>query len=214
MLLQAKKEFAICGGLQPEDVFFYYTTTGWMMWNFLVSGLSVGSTLVLYDGSPLRDPSYLWKLVDDLSITIFGTSAKYIDHLSVLLVVMSCCIILKYGAQKGYRPREHHDLSTLRHIYSTGSPLAPPLFDYVYRHIRKDVLLGSITGRSLASRPVDRMLIIVKVARIYVLYSPACAQHCQYIEAKFNVACWEWPLKASRRTERSVHLMNLENLFA
>ncbi|KAF5388239.1 hypothetical protein D9615_000421 [Tricholomella constricta] len=129
MLLQAKKEFKICGDLQPEDVFFYYTTTGWMMWNFLVSGLSLGSTLVLYDGSPLRDPSYLWKLVDDLGITIFGTSAKYIDHLS-----------------KGYRPREHHDLSTLRHIYSTGSPLAPPLFDYVYRHICEDVLLGSITG--------------------------------------------------------------------
>ncbi|GLB33820.1 putative acetyl-coenzyme A synthetase N-terminus [Lyophyllum shimeji] len=129
MLLQAKKEFAICGDLKPEDVFFYYTTTGWMMWNFLVSGLSLGSTLVLYDGSPLRDPSYLWKLVDELGITIYGTSAKYIDHLS-----------------KVYRPREHHDLSTLRHIYSTGSPLAPPLFDYVYRHIRKDVLLGSITG--------------------------------------------------------------------
>ncbi|KAG6919424.1 hypothetical protein DXG01_006307 [Tephrocybe rancida] len=132
MLLQAKKEFAICGDLKPEDVFFYYTTTiqsGWMMWNFLVSGLSMGSTLVLYDGSPLRDPAYLWRLVDDLGITIFGTSAKYIDHLS-----------------KGYRPREHHNLSTLRHIYSTGSPLAPPLFDYVYQHIKKGVLLGSITG--------------------------------------------------------------------
>lgn len=100
MLLQATKEFVICGDLQPEDVFFYYTTTsvmfgkwgnqishyllrGWMMWNFLISALSVGSSLVLYDGSPLRDPSYLWKLVDELGITIFGTSAKYIDQLSV-----------------------------------------------------------------------------------------------------------------------------------
>ncbi|KAH9482673.1 Acetoacetyl-CoA synthetase [Psilocybe cubensis] len=129
MLLQAKKEFAICGDLRPDDVFFYYTTTGWMMWNFLVSGLSIGCTLVLYDGSPLRDPSLLWKLVDDLGITIFGTSAKYLDQLS-----------------KGYRPREHHDLSTLRHIYSTGSPLAPPLYDYVYEHIHPKVLLGSITG--------------------------------------------------------------------
>ncbi|KAG5724342.1 Acetoacetyl-CoA synthetase [Termitomyces sp. T112] len=129
MLLQAKKEFAICGDLKSEDVFFYYTTTGWMMWNFLVSGLSLGSTLVLYDGSPLKDPAYLWSLVDNLGITIFGTSAKYIDQLA-----------------KEYRPREHHDLSTLRHIYSTGSPLAPHLFDYVYRHIRKDILLGSITG--------------------------------------------------------------------
>ncbi|KAG6814189.1 hypothetical protein H0H92_000866 [Tricholoma furcatifolium] len=131
MLLQAKKEFAICGDLKPEDVFFYYTTTssGWMMWNFLVSGLSLGTTMVLYDGSPLKNPAYLWDLVDTLGITIFGTSAKYIDHLS-----------------KGYRPREHHNLSTLRHIYSTGSPLAPPLFDYVYQHIHKDVLLASITG--------------------------------------------------------------------
>ncbi|TFK75898.1 acetoacyl-CoA synthetase [Pluteus cervinus] len=129
MLLQAKKEFVICGDLQPDDVFFYYTTTGWMMWNFLISGLGVGCTLVLYDGSPLKDPSYLWKLVDMLGITIFGTSAKYIDQLS-----------------KSYRPREHHSLASLRQIYSTGSPLAPPLFDYVYEHIHPNVLLGSITG--------------------------------------------------------------------
>ncbi|KAF5333725.1 hypothetical protein D9611_002601 [Ephemerocybe angulata] len=129
MLLQAKKEFAICGDLKPEDIFFYYTTTGWMMWNFLVSGLTLGCTLVLYDGSPLKDPSILWRMVDELGITIFGTSAKYLDHLS-----------------KGYKPREHHNLSTLRHIYSTGSPLAPPLFDYVFDHIHPNVLLGSITG--------------------------------------------------------------------
>ncbi|KAI0081811.1 acetoacetate-CoA ligase [Panus rudis PR-1116 ss-1] len=129
MLLQAKKEFVICADLQPDDVFFYYTTTGWMMWNFLVSGLSIGCTLVLYDGSPLRDPAFLWRLTDDLGISIFGTSAKYIDQLS-----------------KGYKPRENHQLNTLRHIYSTGSPLAPALFDYVYEHIKPDVLLGSITG--------------------------------------------------------------------
>ena len=102
MLLQAKKEFVICSDLRPDDVFFYYTTTfvpvssnypaiyllnprirGWMMWNFLVSSLTIGCTLVLYDGSPLRDVSLLWKLVDDLGITIFGTSAKYLDQLSV-----------------------------------------------------------------------------------------------------------------------------------
>jgi acetoacetyl-CoA synthetase len=104
MLLQAKKELGICGDLCPEDVYFYYSTTfvhfpdggakgwlihsfsGWMMWNFLVSGLSLGCTLVLYDGSPLKDPSYLWKLVDDLGISIFGTSAKYIDTLSVKFI--------------------------------------------------------------------------------------------------------------------------------
>jgi len=129
MLLQAKKEFAICGDIRPDDVFFYYTTTGWMMWNFLVSSLTIGCTLVLYDGSPLRDVSLLWKLVEELGITIFGTSAKYLDQLS-----------------KTYRPREHHNLQTLRQIHSTGSPLAPALFDYVYEHIHPDVLLASITG--------------------------------------------------------------------
>lgn len=129
MLLQLKKELMICGNLRPEDVFFYYTTTGWMMWNFLISGLTVGCTLVLYDGSPLRDPAYLWNLTDQLGITIFGTSAKYIDQLS-----------------KGYIPREKHSLRTLRHIYSTGSPLSPALFDYVYESIHPKVLLASITG--------------------------------------------------------------------
>jgi len=129
MLLQSRKEFVICADLQPEDVFFYYTTTGWMMWNFLISSLSIGCTLVLYDGSPLRDPSFLWRLTDELKITIFGTSAKYIDQLA-----------------KVYKPREHHNLSSLRHVYSTGSPLAPLLYDYVYEHIHPNVLLASITG--------------------------------------------------------------------
>ncbi|KAG1755681.1 hypothetical protein EDB19DRAFT_1924945 [Suillus lakei] len=130
MLLQAKKEFVICADLRPADVFFYYTTTGWMMWNFLVSGLSVGCTLVLYDGSPLREPSYLWCLVDELQISIFGTSAKYLDQLS----------------RTSYKPRDHHNLACLRHIYSTGSPLAHALFDYVYECIHPNVLLASITG--------------------------------------------------------------------
>ncbi|KAI0347561.1 acetoacetate-CoA ligase [Trametopsis cervina] len=130
MLLQSRKEFVICADLKPADVFFYYTTTGWMMWNFLVHGLGVGCTLVLYDGSPLRDPAFLWNLVDELGITVFGTSAKYIDQLA-----------------KTYKePKAHHNLSSLRHIYSTGSPLAAPLFDFVYEQIKKDVLLGSITG--------------------------------------------------------------------
>ncbi|KAJ6485031.1 acetoacetyl-CoA synthetase [Mycena vitilis] len=129
MLLQAKKEFVICADLKRDDVFFYYTTTGWMMYNFLISGLSVGCTLVLFDGSPLRDPALLWKLTDDLNISIFGTSAKYIEQLS-----------------KGYNPRQHHNLSSLRHIYSTGSPLSAALFEYVYNNIHPDILLGSITG--------------------------------------------------------------------
>ncbi|KAG9017281.1 hypothetical protein FRB93_007394 [Tulasnella sp. JGI-2019a] len=129
MLLQSKKEFQICADLGEKDVFFYYSTTGWMMWNFLVNGLSTGCTLVLYDGSPLKEPGLLWKMTEDLGITIFGTSAKYLDQLS-----------------KEYKPREHHNLSSLRQIYSTGSPLASHLFDYVYRDIKQDVLLSSITG--------------------------------------------------------------------
>ncbi|THG95812.1 hypothetical protein EW026_g5914 [Hermanssonia centrifuga] len=130
MLLQMNKELQICADLKPEDVYFYYTTTGWMMWNYLASGLALGCTLVLYDGSPLRDPAYLWNLVDELGITIFGTSAKYLDQLS-----------------KCYKnPKSSHSLSTLRHIYSTGSPLAAPLYDFVYEQISPNVLLGSITG--------------------------------------------------------------------
>ncbi|KIO29526.1 hypothetical protein M407DRAFT_70382, partial [Tulasnella calospora MUT 4182] len=129
MILQSKKELAIQADFKEDDVFFYYTTTGWMMWNFLVNALSVGCTLVLYDGSPLKDPSLLWRMTDELGITIFGTSAKYIDQLS-----------------RDYRPKEHHNLSALRQIHSTGSPLAAHLFDWVYENIKKDVLLASITG--------------------------------------------------------------------
>jgi len=117
------------------------------MWNFLIAGLSVGCTLVLYDGSPLRDVALLWKMVDDLNITIFGTSAKYLDYLSVCaLFIPFTPVLLKSCFQKKYIPREHHHLRSLRHIYSTGSPLAPHLFDYVYEHIHPRVLLGSITG--------------------------------------------------------------------
>ncbi|KAF9782823.1 acetoacyl-CoA synthetase [Thelephora terrestris] len=128
MLLQSRKELLICADLTEKDVFFYYTTTGWMMWNFLIGGLGI-CPIVLYDGSPLKRPAHLWNLVDELGITIFGTSAKYIDELS-----------------KVYTPREHNKLTTLRHVYSTGSPLPPVLFDFVYQHIKENVLLASITG--------------------------------------------------------------------
>lgn len=119
-----------------------------MMWNFLVHGLSVGCTLVLYDGSPLKDPSLLWTLVDKLGITIFGTSAKYIDQLSVSArIALASSTSHEPRIQKCYKhPKAHHNLSTLRHIYSTGSPLAAPLFDFVYEEISSNVILGSITG--------------------------------------------------------------------
>ncbi|KAI7861010.1 acetoacetate-CoA ligase [Circinella umbellata] len=131
LLLQLKKEHIIHGDMKPEDVFFYYTTTGWMMWNWLVAGLSVGATLVLWDGSPFKpSPIHLWELVDELGITHFGTSAKYIQSLQ----------------EAGVHPMDQCKLNTLKAIYSTGSPLKPESFDFVYEHIKKDVVLGSITG--------------------------------------------------------------------
>ncbi|KAI9250553.1 acetoacetate-CoA ligase [Phascolomyces articulosus] len=131
LLLQLKKEHILHGNMKPEDVFFYYTTTGWMMWNWLVAGLSVGATLVLWDGSPFKpSPIYLWQLVDELGITHFGTSAKYIQSLQ----------------EAGVHPMSECKLDTLKAVYSTGSPLKPESFDFVYEHIKKDIVLGSITG--------------------------------------------------------------------
>jgi acetoacetyl-CoA synthetase len=117
--------------LRRDDRIFYYTTCGWMMWNWLVSSLAVGATVVLYDGNPMHpDANALWDLVDELGISIFGTSAKWIS-----------------GSEKaGAKPRETHKLAELRTILSTGSPLAPESFDYVYRDVKERVLLSSISG--------------------------------------------------------------------
>ncbi|KAJ3152306.1 hypothetical protein HDU89_001526 [Geranomyces variabilis] len=131
VLIQHLKEHVIHGDMTEKDVFFYYTTTGWMMWNWLVSGLVAGATVVCYDGSPFKPtPSRLWDLVDELNVSVFGTSAKYIQSLQEARVV----------------PIQTHKLTNLRIIYSTGSPLKPESFDYVYNKVKKDVLLGSITG--------------------------------------------------------------------
>ncbi|KZP00608.1 acetoacetate-CoA ligase [Calocera viscosa TUFC12733] len=129
MLLQLMKELLICGDLTSSDVFFYYTTTGWMMWNYLLSGLVAGCTLVLYDCNPLKDPSILWRLAEQCQITVFGTSAKYLDEL-----------------EKVYEPRGKHDLSSIRMIMSTGSPLAASQYDFVYKHIHPSAILASISG--------------------------------------------------------------------
>ncbi|KAM0752422.1 acetoacetate-CoA ligase [Meredithblackwellia eburnea MCA 4105] len=129
MLLQSKKEHVLHGDMGPEDVFFYYTTPGWMMYNYLVSGLQTGCAVVLFDGSPLFKPEWLWDMTYDLGVTIFGTSAKYIDVLS-----------------KGYVPKDHHEYPKLKQVLSTGSPLKPELFSWVYDNIKKDLTLGSITG--------------------------------------------------------------------
>ncbi|KAJ3024726.1 UNVERIFIED_CONTAM: hypothetical protein HDU68_007828 [Siphonaria sp. JEL0065] len=131
VLLQHKKEHIIHGGMTREDIFFYYTTTSWMMWQWLVGGLSAGATIVTYDGSPFKAaPTRLWDLADELKITYFGASAKYLHTVQELK----------------QDPMRTHNLSTIKQIYSTGSPLHPEQYDFVYNNIKKDVLLGSITG--------------------------------------------------------------------
>ncbi|KAI8384650.1 acetoacetate-CoA ligase [Radiomyces spectabilis] len=131
LLLQLKKEHILHGNMTPDDVFFYYTTTGWMMWNWLVSALSVGCTIVLWDGSPFKPaPISLWELVDELKVTHFGTSAKYIQSLQ----------------EANVHPKDQCKLDSLKAVYSTGSPLKPESYEFVYEHIKKDIMLGSITG--------------------------------------------------------------------
>jgi acetoacetyl-CoA synthetase len=130
-LLQHLKEHKLHCDVQAGDRVFYFTTCGWMMWNWLVSALAAEATLVLYDGNPFHPgPTGLFDLADAEGITLFGTSAKFIDAL----------------AKAGARPAETHDLSTIRLITSTGSPLVPESFDYVYEHIKRDVQLASISG--------------------------------------------------------------------
>ena len=130
-LIQHIKEHRLHCDIGPEDTLFYFTTCGWMMWNWLVSGLASGATLVLYDGSPFADEGrVLLDAIDRERITVFGTSAKFIS-----------------GIEKaGLKPRESHDLSSLKSILSTGSPLSHESFEYVYRDFKTDVLLASIAG--------------------------------------------------------------------
>jgi acetoacetyl-CoA synthetase len=130
-LLQHVKEHLLHGDLKAGDRLFYFTTCGWMMWNWLVSGLAAGATLVLYDGSPFIDRGKaLWDLAEAERVTHFGTSAKYIDHAKKIGVV----------------PRKDYALRHLRTLFSTGSPLAPESFDYVYQCIKEDLCLSSISG--------------------------------------------------------------------
>ncbi|MEQ6885054.1 acetoacetate--CoA ligase [Salicola sp. Rm-C-2C1-2] len=130
-LLQHLKELGLHTDVDQDDVVFYYTTTGWMMWNWLVSTLALGATAVLYDGSPMAPTSeVLWNLAEEHGITVFGASAKY------------------YAAceKNGLKPRETHGLDPLKAILSTGSPLAHESFDYVHRDVKPDVCLSSISG--------------------------------------------------------------------
>jgi acetoacetyl-CoA synthetase len=130
-LLQHVKEHALHTDLGRDDTLFYFTTCVWMMWNWLVSGLAVGATLVLYDGSPFHpDPRVLWRAAEREGITVFGTSARYLAALE----------------KAGVEPGREHDLGRLRAVLSTGSPLAPSSFDYVYDKVKPDLQLSSISG--------------------------------------------------------------------
>lgn len=132
VLLQHLKEHQLHGDVRPGDRLFYFTTCGWMMWNWLVSGLASGATLLLYDGSPFAGEggTILFDYAQAEAMTHFGTSAKYIDA----------------AAKQGLKPGTTHKLDALRVMFSTGSPLSPEGFDYVYREIKADLLLASISG--------------------------------------------------------------------
>ncbi|MGE5617126.1 MAG: acetoacetate--CoA ligase, partial [Bacillota bacterium] len=131
VLLQHLKEHLLHCDVKPGDRLFYFTTCGWMMWNWLVSGLASGATLLLYDGSPfVGRGNILFDYADAEGMTQFGTSAKFIDAAS----------------KAGVEPMRTHKLAPLRAMLSTGSPLAPEGFDYVYAKVKKDLCLSSISG--------------------------------------------------------------------
>ena len=130
-LLQHLKEHRLHCSLKPGDRLFYFTTLGWMMWNWLVTGLASEATLLLYDGSPFYPSgNVLFDYAEAERISVFGTSAKFIDAVR----------------KAGLRPRDTHDLSSVRMLTSTGSPLAPENFDFVYDAIKPDLHLASISG--------------------------------------------------------------------
>jgi len=130
-LLQHVKEHQLHCDIHPGDRVFYFTTLGWMMWNWLVTVLASRATILLFDGSPFHpDGNVLFDFADETAMTLFGTSAKYIDAV----------------AKAGLRPIATHRLGALRTMTSTGSPLAPDSFDFVYQHVKHDIHLASISG--------------------------------------------------------------------
>ena len=130
-LVQHLKEHRLHADVSPGDTLYYLTSCGWMMWNWLVSGLASGCTVLLYEGSPLYpSPDVLWKIAEEEEVTVFGASAAY----------------LKAMENAAVRPGADSDLSRLRTLLSTGSPLAPQSFDYVYREVGSDLMLASIAG--------------------------------------------------------------------
>ena len=131
ILLEHAKMLALHHDLGPADRFFWFSTTGWMMWNYLVSGLLVGSPIVLFDGDPAYpDLGCLWRLAEEVGVTYFGTSAPYLH----------ACM------RAGLEPGRDFDLSRLRGVGSTGAPLLPEAFEWVYEHVGRDLVLGSVSG--------------------------------------------------------------------
>jgi len=133
VLVHQLKELILHTDLSRDDTIFYFTTCGWMMWNWLTASLGVGATLVLFDGNPFHpDPGALWQMAQDEKITVFGTSAGYLAALQ----------------NAGVKPREAYDLTRLRALLSTGSPLPDEGFEFVYEQIKSDLQLASISGGS------------------------------------------------------------------
>ena len=133
VLMQHLKELGLQTDLTRDDKIFYFTTCGWMMWNWLVSSLALGATLLLFDGSPFYPgPEVLWQYAQDEGMTIFGTSARYLAAIE----------------NEGLKPGEKFDLGALKAVLSTGSPLSIESFRYVYRDIKEDLCLSSISGGS------------------------------------------------------------------
>ena len=130
-LLQHLKEHRLHVDLKRDDTLFFFTTCGWMMWNWLVTGLASGCAIVLYDGSPFQpSPNALFDLAERERISLFGVSAKYLSAVQ----------------KAGVKPIRSHDLAALRSVLSTGSPLSSEGFEYVYRDVKQDVALASISG--------------------------------------------------------------------
>jgi len=133
VLINQLKELKLLSDVKREDTIFYFTTCGWMMWNWLVCSLALGATVLLYDGSAFHpDAGVLWKLAQDEKITIFGTSSRYLAEVE----------------RRELKPGREYGLSQLKAVLSTGSPLSVESFEFVYRDIKKDVLLSSISGGS------------------------------------------------------------------
>jgi acetoacetyl-CoA synthetase len=131
VLINHLKELMLHTDLKREDIIMYITGCSWMMWNWLLSSLAIGATIVLYDGNPnYPDPTAMWKIIQDEKITVFGCSASYINYLR----------------SEGVKPRKDYDLSSLREISQTGSPLSAEGFEYVYQEIKKDLHFNSISG--------------------------------------------------------------------